>query len=111
MEGAEDGDGSIEAAMCSSAATSSALDDDIGAGCRRVAGRLFTFVHGVQDDEGDAEAAGMYAGVSSLPRRTPKTTTFAWRTARPQGHSRRAKRDDGAQDKDDGAGGSSPPLL
>jgi hypothetical protein len=109
MEGAKDGDGSMEAAMCSSAATSSTYDDDIGAGCCRVARRIYTFVDGVQDDEGDAEAAGMYAGVSSLPRMTPKTTTFAWHTARPQGHSRRAKRDDGAQDKDDGDG--SPPLL
>jgi hypothetical protein len=62
MEGAEDGDGSMEAAMCSSAATFSTLDDDIGAGCRRVARRIFTFVDGVQDDEGDAEASLHFRG-------------------------------------------------
>jgi hypothetical protein len=84
MNGAEDGDGGMEAAMCSSAATSSTLDDDIGAGCRGVARRLFTSADGAQDDEGDAEVAGMYTGVSSLPRMTPKTTTFARRAARRQ---------------------------
>jgi hypothetical protein len=49
------------------AATSSTLDDDIGAGCHRVARRPFTSPNSAQDDRGGAEAAGMSTGVSSLP--------------------------------------------
>jgi hypothetical protein len=39
IDGAKDNDGGVEAAMCSPAATSSTLDDNVGAGCRRVARR------------------------------------------------------------------------
>jgi hypothetical protein len=84
MDGAEDVDGGVKAAMCSPVATSSTLDNDIGVGRHRMDRRLFTSVDGAQNDEGDAAAAGMYAGVSSLPRMTPKTMTFAWRAARRQ---------------------------
>jgi hypothetical protein len=52
MCGAEDVDGGVKAAMCSSAATSSTLDDDIGAGCLRVDWHPLIPMDGAQDNEG-----------------------------------------------------------
>jgi hypothetical protein len=51
MDDAKDGDGGMEAATCSSAVTSPTLDEDIGAGCRRVTLRLFTSADDAQDDD------------------------------------------------------------
>jgi hypothetical protein len=56
MDGAEDDDGGVEAAMHvqlgGQPATSSTLDDDIGAGCLRVAWHPLIPTDGAQDNEG-----------------------------------------------------------
>jgi hypothetical protein len=92
MNDAKDNDGGVEAAMCSSAATSSTLaevDDDVGAGLPACS---HAPMDSAKDDDDGAEAAmcSSAATSSTLPRAAPKTRRVAWRL--PSSHLRRQTR-------------------